>query len=668
MKYSLLDRLMRFPVLAAMLATLALLSELTSFDRWLLLQFADPAGGGFPARHAFWAEQVLHRGGIWLVSAVAAAALAWLLGASLSQRLRPYWREAAYVLTCIALTTGVVALLKQTTGMDCPWDMALYGGDRPYVHLFAWRPLGAAVGHCFPGGHSSGAFSLVAVAVVLAWHKRREAGTVLVASLVLGLCYAATQWLRGAHFPSHDLWSAFIAWCVACGMAPLMLPVATRRLATAGVKPTVLAFPRLASKGAVTTGLATLLALLGLIAPATARAEAAPPIVEIEFRGNDVTHRSVMEREIFVAVGDPAEARAIERSRQAIQDLGLFRRVHAQQEPVADGVRLVFVVEEKWYLLAYPRLSANSDGQNALGAELRWNNLWGRNHSLRALVSSADRKEEGRGRQFSYLASYQAPFVLNSPYTLAVSATDATTPIDDGVAYDETVDEFQVLLSRKIGDRGSASQGWSAGAGLRWQRQTTSGDFAPEPYGDAYALVTRIDYRDVRDRIYSDVGTSFGTRFEIADQNVGSDYSFSSLSAEYRRALPLGDTPHQTVEFAVEGGTYNNGPADGRDVYALGGTSGLRGYKRESFEGDFYYLASATYLRPLYWDWLRLSAGIEAGNAFHEADDLSTNVRWSVNLGLRVRATRLVNFEFELGVAMPLDNDGMRFYGSRNGF
>ena len=659
---------MRFPVLAITLATLAVLSEFTSFDRWLLSRFADPAVGGFPARHAFWAEQLLHRGGIWLVSAVAATTLACLLGSGLSRRLRTYWRESAYVLTCIALTTGVVALLKQTTHMDCPWDMALYGGDRPYVHLFGWRPFNLAVGHCFPGGHSSGAFSLVALALVLARHRRREAGPVLVACLLLGLCYAVTQWLRGAHFPSHDLWSAFIAWCVACGMAPLMLSRTERRRTTAAATPPALAFSRLASRGAVPPLLATLLALLGLVTPATARADDAPAIIEIEFRGNEITQRAVMEREISVAVGDPAEARAVERSRQAIQDLGLFRRVHALQEPVVGGVRLVFVVEEKWYLLAYPRLSANSDGQNALGAELRWNNLWGRNHSLRALVSSADRKEEGRGRQFSYLASYQAPFVLSSPYTLAVSVTDATTPIDDGVVYDETVDEFQVLLSRKIGDRGSASQGWSAGAGVRWQRQTTRGESAPEPYGDAYALVTRLDYRDVRDRIYSDVGTGFGTRFEIADQNAGSDYSFSSLSAEYRRALQLGETPHQTLEFAVEGGTYNNGPADGREVYALGGTSGLRGYKRESFEGDFYYLGSVSYLRPLYWDWLRLSAGIEAGNAFHETDDLSTDIRWSVNLGLRVRATRLVNFEFELGVAMPLDNDGVRFYGSRNGF
>ena len=41
---------------------------------------------------------------------------------------------------------------------------------------------------------------------------------------------------------------------------------------------------------------------------------------------------------------------------------------------------------------------------------------------------------------------------------------------------------------------------------------------------------------------------------------------------------------------------------------------------------------------------------------YPEADMMNTQVRCSAHAGLRVRAARLVNFEFELGIALPLMN------------
>lgn len=656
-------RLPAYGPLALVLATLALLSAASGADHWLLAQIADPQRG-FVLRHAAWAEQGLHRGGIWLIAAIAAAALG-VLGAGLIHPAPRAWRrEAAYLLACIALTTGAVSGLKDVTDRQCPWDLAQYGGAQPARAWFQASAPGEAPGRCFPGAHSSGAFSLLALGLALAARGHRAARPALAGALLLGLLYAGTQWLRGAHFPSHDLVSALIAWSVASLLARLILAPATLPLA-------------LQRPGWLRIGKGTALVLLAMLLTPAPPAQAAvtagpagPPVVrEITYRGNEITRPVVMDRELAIAVGDPASPEAVERSRQAIQDLGLFRAVRVVQEPVAGGVRLVFEVEEKWYLLPYPRLSADSDGQNALGAELRWNNLWGLNHSLRTVVSSADRQEDGRGRQLSFSFSYRAPFVFASPYTISFSASQATTPVEDPSAiYDETIDEAQLLVSRKIGQRGSASQGWSAGSGLLWRRQDTSGLGAPDPYGDAFAWVAQLDYRDQRERIYSEVGTRFTTRFEIADQNLGSDYSYSRLTAQYKHAIPIGTTPHQTLEFAAEAGSANNGPPDQRRDFALGGTQGLRGYQRNSFQGDFYYLASLNYLRPLYWDWLRLVVGVEAGNVYDEADQMNTQVRWSLNLGLRARAPKLVNFEFELGVALPLDDDSLRFYGSRNGF
>ncbi|MGQ0530512.1 MAG: POTRA domain-containing protein [Panacagrimonas sp.] len=411
------------------------------------------------------------------------------------------------------------------------------------------------------------------------------------------------------------------------------------------------------------------LLLFGVLLLPAAQAQAGTgSISAIKFRGNEVTRDEVMRREIGIAVGEAADDTHIEHSRQAIQDLGLFRKVEALQEPDGENTRVVFTVKEKWYLLVYPRLSANTDGQNALGGELRWNNLFGRNHRLRAVASSADNRDEGRGREMKLRASYSAPFVFGSEYGIDLAGASSTTPVEgEGASYDESVTELELIGTRHYGLYDAASQGWNLGTGIKWRNEDTRGEFAPEPWGDTYAWVLRAGYRDVRDHLYSETGTRFEASYEIADQNAGSEYSYSNLKAEIQRSMALGSVPHQTLELSFATGSFNNGPF-GRSDYSLGGTNGLRGYDRDRFEGDFYYLFTAAYLRPVHWDWLRFVATFEAGNVFAEADALNTEVHTSVELGVRVRVPRLVNFEFELGYAFPIDDDSGRIYGSRNGF
>ena len=75
-----------------------------------------------------------------------------------------------------------------------------------------------------------------------------------------------------------------------------------------------------------------LVLLLVLTPPALAVETGSGPdpkkiIKEIRFEGNKRTRPSVMLQEMRVQVGDVADPRQIERSRQAIQDLSLFKSV-----------------------------------------------------------------------------------------------------------------------------------------------------------------------------------------------------------------------------------------------------------------------------------------------------------------------------------------------------
>lgn len=186
--------------------------------------FFDPALGGFPLRESFWTETVLHKGGVKLPAAAAALALLTLLAGPFVPRFRSWRRGAAYLLLCFALAPGLVALGKKFSNVDCPWSLERYGGAQPYVGLVEDRPDELPPAQCFPAGHSSGAFAFFGLYFLLRASRPRAARHALAATLLLGTIFAATQWARGAHFISHDLWSAWLAWNVCLLLSGLCRP------------------------------------------------------------------------------------------------------------------------------------------------------------------------------------------------------------------------------------------------------------------------------------------------------------------------------------------------------------------------------------------------------------------------------------------------------------
>jgi membrane-associated PAP2 superfamily phosphatase len=83
-----------------------------------------------------------------------------------------------------------------------------------YVPHWMLGVVDGGPGHCFPSGHAVTA--LCFFGVYFGWRRqwpvaaRRALALTLLAAAVLG----ATQLVRGAHFASHTLWSAWL-----CGSA-----------------------------------------------------------------------------------------------------------------------------------------------------------------------------------------------------------------------------------------------------------------------------------------------------------------------------------------------------------------------------------------------------------------------------------------------------------------
>jgi membrane-associated PAP2 superfamily phosphatase len=162
----------------------------------------------------WWAHQALHDGGRWLVRGIAAAAIFTWLGSFAVPAIRHWRQPAGFMALAMVLSVAIVGGLKAITNVDCPWDLAGFGGHQPYVALFADRPDYLSRARCFPGAHSSSGFALVAGYFAFRDRAPLWARAWLIAGLVLGCVFAIGQEARGAHFLSHDLTGAGAVWAV----------------------------------------------------------------------------------------------------------------------------------------------------------------------------------------------------------------------------------------------------------------------------------------------------------------------------------------------------------------------------------------------------------------------------------------------------------------------
>jgi membrane-associated PAP2 superfamily phosphatase len=170
---------------------------------------------GFPWRNHWLLEKVLHDGAAWC-----ARALFVVLGLNVAYPLpligaMPRILRLRWWLMSL-LCALAVALLKHYSLVSCPWNLVEFGGTArhlPHSSMAAWWGAGdGASGRCFPAGHVSNAFAVVGGTLALREVSRTAARWWLAAVCAAGLALALTQLVRGAHFASHSLWTAWICW------------------------------------------------------------------------------------------------------------------------------------------------------------------------------------------------------------------------------------------------------------------------------------------------------------------------------------------------------------------------------------------------------------------------------------------------------------------------
>lgn len=200
--------------LAYMLAPLVVVLAWDASGLDVLLAQLSGTAQGFALRDHWLLSGVLHQG---------ARSLGWVLLLGLT--LTIWWpvgllksvpqRERGWMVGGVCLALLAVVVLKGISTTSCPWDLQVFGGNALHVSHWAWGQSDGGGGHCFPAGHASTAFAFLGAYPWLRQRLPKLAPTWLVAVLLLGTVLGLAQQLRGAHFMSHTLWTAWLCWATA---------------------------------------------------------------------------------------------------------------------------------------------------------------------------------------------------------------------------------------------------------------------------------------------------------------------------------------------------------------------------------------------------------------------------------------------------------------------
>jgi len=116
------------------------------------------------------------------------------------------------VLVSLVLVPLVVNLLKDATNIPCPRDLVLFGGSYPHITLFHGYPddfVQVDRIACYPAGHASGGFALMALGIL---GKTRKAQMVIASmACLLGWVVGVYKIVIGDHFLGHTAVTMLLA-------------------------------------------------------------------------------------------------------------------------------------------------------------------------------------------------------------------------------------------------------------------------------------------------------------------------------------------------------------------------------------------------------------------------------------------------------------------------
>jgi outer membrane protein assembly factor BamA len=390
------------------------------------------------------------------------------------------------------------------------------------------------------------------------------------------------------------------------------------------------------------------------------------PIISIEIEGNEKTIEQVIKQELVIKEGAKFDPDDIELSRQNIMDMGLFRSVEAATTTTPEGVEVTFVVDEKrfWYLV--PVFSRGSDGDITWGARLQMDNLFGKNNNLTLRAKKKKFKDTDIQTENTIELEYSYPRIFGSVYDFGIQFDYDEADIAEqrgtlqGDYYRERFSVgfkiFKWLMTT------GPSKGYRMALGIRsddYDHEFLGGD--PNLFTDlrVNSLIGGMEYINVVDHGAYRTGSHYGFQVEAAASAFGSDAVHALHNLFYRKYNSLDPDKRSNLNIQARFGNMTESIFGDATFQVTGGTA-IRGYRRDSIEGDTFYIANFEYLRGIRnRENLRWVGFVDLGNAFEDLVDLSiSDPKVGAGMGLRWKIRSFVRTDLRLDIAQGLGTDG----------
>jgi len=399
-------------------------------------------------------------------------------------------------------------------------------------------------------------------------------------------------------------------------------------------------------------------------------------IDSIRFSGNDTTQESVLLREMYIDVGDDIDYEKIDESIQGIKDLNLFTEVtyyvsESYDSSYPDNLfsELVINVEEKIYLLVIPRLKLR-DNKLGVGIQLRWENVFGLDHKLKLLYEN--KGEEEGVQEYRTRFRYNYKNINDSDYSLNLSLISENT-VTQSLDFDfqnSFDDSLQMSLFKWHNDLHHKNGEYtSIGFGMHQRvHETLTGQFIDDATSNF--MTFSWGYKKVHKFAYNRKGKHFGFDIEASDIVFGSEAEYIKNVLFYRSYYTFKSRPGDNLNIQTQLG-YSTDDILGDKAFRLDFRNDLRGYDKDSYQGNAMLLLNIEYMTPLRsFPTLRYLGFIDVGNTYDDIKDINDNpLHIGIGAGIRwkIRSFVKVDLRFDIGYGLADDNYQFTF-GTRHAF
>lgn len=126
-----------------------------------------------------------------------------------------YKKGLIIILLSAIFVPSIIGSLKAITNTPCPCNIVHFNGSYPDIKVFDSYPkdfIQTSKIKCWPAGHASGGFALMALFFLFKTAKNQK--NALVVALIIGWSMGTYKMLLGDHYLSHTIITMLTAWLI----------------------------------------------------------------------------------------------------------------------------------------------------------------------------------------------------------------------------------------------------------------------------------------------------------------------------------------------------------------------------------------------------------------------------------------------------------------------